>query len=681
MSRDRRRSRAGWPRRLRHGVACVLGVGLTALGSVAWTTPAAVAAPSLATGLPIGAEETAGSVVHGVPLVDIPVPNLEPEDEAVREQLIELRRAVDQAFHPAAEVSVGAETSTLSRSELGRSLGELGGLYYYYDLRDAALACLVNASRLAPSEPRWRYLVGVLRMLQGRLAEAESEYDEALRLAPEATWTRYRRGLVRLDQARFEDAMEDFRWVLERDPDHAAALGGLGNVLVRLGRAQEALPAFERALELQPDASSLYYGLAMSLRAAGRVDEARAALGRNQHGRPGFPDPWVSEIESRSANREALFHAGNRAMRTGSMDDAIRYFEAFLREEPEHRAARMSLSVAYIQSGREREGLTRLAKLIEDDPDARGAARLMADTLANLGRFEESLPYFEQAYAQDPELLATAADWATVLAKLGRTEEALDRLGSLIDGRPQEVYSRLKYATILATTERGQEARPMLEELARAPGLRDELRAEAWYHLGSLDQQSGREAEARSAWQRALELDPESQLALAALAPALARGGEWTASIDLHRRWSERAPRDERARFGLAMALLLEGRNEEARAALEQAMEALPEQDALAHLLARLLATASEPEVRDGQRAVTLARELLRSRPGPDVAETLAMALAEIGDFEQAVQLQEQVVQRSRQRGEPPASLQPREQRLELYRRGQPVRDPWRGGP
>ena len=98
------------------------------------------------------------------------------------------------------------------------------------------------------------------------------------------------------------------------------------------------------------------------------------------------------------------------------------------------------------------------------------------------------------------------------------------------------------------------------------------------------------------------------------------------------------------------------------------------------HLLARLLATASEPEVRDGDRAVTMARELLRLRPGPDVAETLAMALAETGDFEQAVQLQEQVVQRSRQRGEPASSLNPRERRLESYRQGRAVRDPWRGG-
>lgn len=640
-----------------------------------------LAAPLLAAGEETVVETREGGagelVVDGVSMVEIPIPNLEPEDDAVRAQLLELRSEVDEALGLAGDAGASAERS---RSQVAQALGELGALYYYYDLRDVAMASLTNAARLAPSEPRWRYLLGVLNRLEGRLDAAEQEYDEAMRLAPEATWTRYRRGRVRFDQARYQEALADFQWVLERDPDHAAALGALGNVLVRLGRAEEALEALERALELQPQASSLNYGLGLSLRALGRVDEARAALGRNQHGRPAFFDPWIAEIENRSVNREALFHAGNRAMRTGAVDDAIRYFESFLAEEPDHRAARISLAVAYIDSGREREGLEYLARLIEEDPESRGGARLMADTLADLGRLEEALPYFERAVAQDPDELTLVADWATVLATLGRSEEALERLGPLIQDRPQEAYARLKYATILATTPRGEEARPLLEELARAPGLRDELRAEAWYHLGSLDLQAGREDEALSAWQQALELDPESRQALAALAPAMARSGDLPASADLHRRWVEQVPRDERAQFGLAMALLLDGQQTEARSALEQALEVLPDQAALAHLLARLLATASDPDNRDGERAVTLARGLLQTSPGPDVAETLAMAFAEIGDFEQAVRLQEQVVERSRQRGEPEAAISARERRLEGYRQARPVRDPWRGG-
>ena len=618
---------------------------------------------------------TGGQTAHGIELVALPVPNLEPEDEAVREQLNELRRNLDAALADAAN-----DGASHDRDELARAFGELGGLYYFYDLRDAGYAALVNASRLAPEEPRWHYLKGVLLILQGRLADADRAFGETLRLVPDASWAQYRRGSARLDLARYEEADADFRRVLQQNPDHAAALGGLGNVLVQMGREAEAVPLFERALEIQPGASSFYFGLGAGLRALGRLPEAREALSKNRQGRPTFFDPWIDEVGSRSANSEGMFHAGNRAMRAGSREEAIRHFEAFLRDQPNHRSARLSLALAYIESNRVDEGLRRLSELIEDDPRARGAARLMAETLAGVGRFEESLPYFEKAHELDPEELSTVADWATVLATLGRKQEALDRLGPLIEGKPHESYGRLKFATILSTTDRVQEARTMLEELALAPGLRDSLRAEAWYHLGSLDLRRRDEEGARTAWERSLELDPDNRLTLAALAPAMARSGDLTASIDLHRRWSKQAPQDDRARFGLAMALLLDGREAAARDELESAARALPEQVALRHLLARLLAASTDAEVRDGDRALALSRELLRAHPGPDVAETLAMALAEVGDFEQAVELQRTIIERARQRGTPSSALRALEERLQTYSSGQPVRAPWRGG-
>ena len=63
------------------------------------------------------------------------------------------------------------------------------------------------------------------------------------------------------------------------------------------------------------------------------------------------------------------------------------------------------------------------------------------------------------------------------------------------------------------------------------------------------------------------------------------------------------------------------------------------------------------------------------------LAETLAMAFAESGLFERAVNLQRQVLEQTKLGGR--ASEQERrvrEQRLELYLRGEPVREPWSSG-
>jgi hypothetical protein len=136
------------------------------------------------------------------------------------------------------------------------------------------------------------------------------------------------------------------------------------------------------------------------------------------------------------------------------------------------------------------------------------------------------------------------------------------------------------------------------------------------------------------------------------------------------------------------MALILGGRHEDARRALESALSdgagaggggglggdaALP----LAHLLARLLATAPDPEVRDGARALALAGQVFEASPNLDHAETLAMAYAETGNLQEAVAWQRRVLTRAESQGRPAPMLEAIRTRLTRYERGEPERSPW----
>jgi hypothetical protein len=62
--------------------------------------------------------------------------------------------------------------------------------------------------------------------------------------------------------------------------------------------------------------------------------------------------------------------------------------------------------------------------------------------------------------------------------------------------------------------------------------------------------------------------------------------------------------------------------------------------------VAWLLATCPKAEVRDGKQAVTLARKAceLDEEDDPGVIEVLAAALAETGDFVEAVKMQKKAV-------------------------------------
>jgi hypothetical protein len=86
------------------------------------------------------------------------------------------------------------------------------------------------------------------------------------------------------------------------------------------------------------------------------------------------------------------------------------------------------------------------------------------------------------------------------------------------------------------------------------------------------------------------------------------------------------------------------GRSREALQLLDESWRAIPESVELLHDLARLLASAEDQEVRDGERAVDLARRTLRAGTTPSRVEILAMANAEAGLFYEAVRMQREAI-------------------------------------
>ncbi len=124
----------------------------------------------------------------------------------------------------------------------------------------------------------------------------------------------------------------------------------------------------------------------------------------------------------------------------------------------------------------------------------------------------------------------------------------------------------------------------------------------------------------------------------------MGRLGRNLESAETLRQVVEADPGNIRARLGEAEALAASGRSLEARRRLEEGWQAIPESVELLHALARMLASADDPDTRDGERALELARLTLRAGPSPDRLETLAMALAEAGVFEEAVRLQQDLI-------------------------------------
>jgi cytochrome c-type biogenesis protein CcmH/NrfG len=132
-----------------------------------------------------------------------------------------------------------------------------------------------------------------------------------------------------------------------------------------------------------------------------------------------------------------------------------------------------------------------------------------------------------------------------------------------------------------------------------------------------------------------------------------------------------------RARFGYAAALVRLNRYQDAGTWLTEAMTLYPNELAFARAAARIFAAAPDGRVRDGARAMTIARALQgRQPPTIELAEIMAMAAAETGQYSTAVEWQRQALEAAS--GGSRRELTTRlGENLKLYEQGRQCRTPW----
>jgi tetratricopeptide (TPR) repeat protein len=260
---------------------------------------------------------------------------------------------------------------------------------------------------------------------------------------------------------------------------------------------------------------------------------------------------------------------------------------------------------------------------------------------------------------------------------------------------PGRVEAQVKKASSLASHGDTQEALEILDEVLRAfpehcPGLR--LRAILWVRMAKYDEaihdfdrlldiepdQAGNHYERAMAnlfanrvrraladLTRCLVLDPDFAPAYSARAGIYVRAGRYqTALADINKALRIRPDYlgDLHNRAVVLTAL------EQYGAAIRDYQAVIardPHSAGSYNNLAWLLVTAKDPAVRDGEKALTYAKEALKSGDNPAWLGTLAAAFAECGDFPRAVAVAKEAYRQSN----PPNERF--RKRIEIYRRNQ----------
>ena len=413
----------------------------------------------------------------------------------------------------------------------------------------------------------------------------------------------------------------------------------LGHVYRNIGPLEEAARFFEHADRLQPDDLATRVWLGEVYLAQGR-HPAAAAL---------FDD--VTTMEPTSA--AGWFGAGRAALARGDRTAAVAALEEALARDPAATAAHYPLALAFRAVGDVDRAQIHL--------DQRGD--VMPRPVDPLMSAVEELVESPQIYWSRGRGALAAGQWAA----------AADLFNRGLALAPGDPFLLLGFGQALFRMGDLRAAEAEIQRLIRITPRH----VEAYDTLAELLVASGRPQEAIAGLRVALEYSPGYVQARIRLAGILGRHGEPEQALAEFARALEQAPTDVEATLGYALNLARVDRFREASDVLAGGVRAFPDHWPFALSLARLLAAAPDERVRDGQRALEIVENLFAQGQGLALRETLGMALAELGQFADAVSVQRGLVDAARRARLDDVVLQRLTENLSLYERGQPCRRPF----
>ncbi|GBG30030.1 Tetratricopeptide repeat protein 27 [Hondaea fermentalgiana] len=382
----------------------------------------------------------------------------------------------------------------------------------------------------------------------GKYAEAVEKYDEIIAINDGIGEIFLNRGVSMYKDGDFSGAAKSFKRAAELKPELTMAFPNLGNAYRELGRHKKAAEAYRRAVDDDPDNLRMWHNLATELTAAEEYEAAIDAAEEGiSHASETYPplhnarivalfkiDRVMDSLEDIEAILEVspmgelsdnqrevysmvLSRKGYELMEAGNAEEAISYLERAC-EGDSSDANLYTYGVCLIQLGKDDEGTAALEESLAVN-DSNWRAHVALGTVALRKReFEAAVEHFETAMSLDerPRKDSTINfNYAVALLNLGREEEAKEPLELVIAEEPDNHVARGLLGTILINEKDFGSAVDVLEQAVGLEGAKED--SSIHYNLGYARLMLDKPDEALESFEEALEINPESQQAQAAV--------------------------------------------------------------------------------------------------------------------------------------------------------------------
>jgi tetratricopeptide (TPR) repeat protein len=456
----------------------------------------------------------------------------------------------------------------------------------------------------------------------------------------------------------------------------AAAYGELGKLLLAADSFGDAETCFLNALELNSTDTRWGYYLAHVYRLRGESPQAASYFERT--------------LEKRPRDVAALVWLGNVYLDQGRSVEAGLLFSRASALDARVAAARVGLGRVALAARDYAGAIEHLEAALALDPGATSVHYSLATAYRGAGQIERADAHLRQRGPgqigpPDPlmqevsELLRSPVTFETrgdrALTR-GEFSKAVAAFRSGLELAPENLALRQKLATSLSLAGDVPGAVQQLQELLR----RQPTFASAHYSLGVLFLANGQPDRAIDRFAAAVQYEPTYLQARLQLANTLHSQGRFEPARKQYAAVIALDPRVAEARFGQAISLADLGRYDQARDQLIEGVRLHPDRVEFVSALVRLHAAAPDARVRDGARALTLASELVKRENSASAREAMAMALAEVGRYDEALHWQRDAIATAeRDRQSKLAGVLAAN--LTLFERRHPARMPWREPP
>jgi protein O-mannosyl-transferase len=318
------------------------------------------------------------------------------------------------------------------------------------------------------------------------------------------------------------------------------------------------------------------------------------------------------------------------------------------------------------------EALTCYYRSVDINPRYPEGQYNLGTALLRQGKLDEAIGHLVTVLKENPDYAAARNNLGKAFMLQGHLDQAAAQFSRAIQSDPNYAQACYNLGTVLMAQSRPQEA---AAQFSRAIELKPDY-FDAYGNLGVALMRLGRPSEGIIRFAQAVQLRPDDMPSRSNLGMALMEADRPAEAVAQFSEAVRLNSGDPKAHFNLAMALARRHQTREAISHYRAALGLKPDFVQALNNLAWILATDSNPDLRDSGEAVQLAQKAceLTGNKDPGPVLTLATADASAGQFPDAVTL----VQKSRDlalaAGDKETAAKA-DLLLKIYELGQPFRE------